>query len=172
MSYGFLEEIVKNKILIASAITVALVSAFLVKETLTAPKIDCVNVYVDYGVLNNGETSEACIRVEDGIDAMSAFNMHSVAIQGTDKYGLQIVCRVNSFPNGVDAIPVKDNEGYVERCTDMPAQFAYWALLVKRGSGSTAVWGWSDKGILDLDLDAGDSVALVFTVNDEVKWPE
>jgi hypothetical protein len=172
MCFGYQEQTVKNKILIASAITVALVSAFLVKETLTAPKIDCVNVYVDYGVLNNGETSEACIRAEDGVDAMTIFNMHSLAIHGTDKYGLQIVCRVNSFPNGVDAIPVEGHEDYVEKCTDMPAQFAYWALLVKRGSGSTAVWGWSDKGILDLDLDAGDSVALVFTVNDEVKWPE
>lgn len=162
----------KNKILIASAITVALVSFFLVKETVTAPKINCVNVYVDYGVLNNGETSKTCIEVDGGIDAMSAFNMHSLAILGTDKYGLQIVCRVNSFPSGVDAIPVEGHKEYVERCTDMPAQFAYWALLVKRGASSTSVWGWSDKGILDLDLDAGDSVALVFTVNDEVKWPE
>jgi len=163
---------VKNKLLIATVITVAIVSAFLVKSQFDAPKIDCVNVYVDYGVLNNGETSEACIKVEDSINAMSVFNMHSVAILGTDKYGLQIVCRVNSFPNGVDSIPVKDHEDYVEKCTDMPAQFAYWALLVKRGTSSTSVWGWSDKGILDLDLNAGDSVALVFTVNDEVKWPE
>ena len=172
MSYGFQVLTVKNKILIASAITVALVSIFLVKENMTAPKIDCVNAYVDYGILNSGKTSEACIKAEDGIDAMTIFNAHSLAILGTDKYGLQIVCRVNSFPNGVDAIPVEGHDGYVERCTDMPAQFAYWALLVKRGNASTSVWGWSDKGIQDLKLNAGDSVALVFTVNDEVKWPE
>lgn len=161
----------KNKILIASAITVAIVSVFLVKETVTAPKSDCVNVYVDYGILNNGKTSEACIKAEDGVDAMTVFNSHSIAVLGTDKYGLQIACRVNSFPNGTDAIPVEGHEGYVEKCTDMPAQFAYWALLVKRGTGSTSVWGWSDKGILDLTLNKGDSVALVFTVNDEVAWP-
>ena len=162
----------KNKILIATGITVAIASMFLVKSQLDAPKVDCVNVYVDYGVLNNGKTSNECVKVEDGIDAMSAFNMHSIAILGTDKYGLQIVCRVNSFPNGVDALPVKGHDDYVEKCTDMPAQFAYWALLVKRGTSSTSVWGWSNKGVLDLDLNAGDSVALVFTVNDEVKWPE
>jgi hypothetical protein len=116
--------------------------------------------------------STKCVEVSGQVSGLEVLDKAGLSIEGTGKYGLQIVCRVNSFPNGVDAIPVKDNEGYVERCTDMPAQFAYWALLVKRGSGSTAVWGWSDKGILDLDLDAGDSVALVFTVNDEVKWPE
>lgn len=161
----------KNKILIATGITVAIVSIFFVRIQIDAPKSNCVNMYVDYGVLNNGKTAENCITVDGEVDAMTIANASGLAILGTNKYGLQIVCRVNSFPNGVDAIPAKDHKGYVEKCTDMPAEFAYWALLVKRGTSSVAQWGWSDKGIQDLKLKAGDSVALVFTINDKVKWP-
>lgn len=161
----------KNKILLASGITLTLILAFVAKAIISAPKSDCVNVYVDYGVLNQGATSENCIPVEDSTNAMSAFNFDALAILGTEKYGLDIVCRVNSFPNGVDAIPVKGRKGYVEKCKDMPADFAYWAVLVKRGTSSLAQWGWADKGAQELILKAGDSVALVFTTNGDVKWP-
>jgi len=162
---------VKNKILIASCITLVLATAFVAKAILSAPKSDCVNVYVDYGVLNNGLTATNCVHVEDSVSGMTAVNVSSLAILGTDRYGLQIACRVNSFPNGVDPIPVEGHEGYVEKCTDMPAQFAYWALLVKRGDSPVSQWGWSNVGLQDLNLAVGDSVALVFTVNDKVRWP-
>jgi len=161
----------KNKIILASGITLTLVCAFVAKAIISAPKSDCVNVYVDYGVLNHGAKSETCVPVKNKLDAMTILNMDSIAIIGTQKYGTQIACRVNSFPDAITPIPVKGHKGYVEKCTDMPAEFAYWALLVKRGTSSISQWGWSDKGVQDLQLNAGDSVALVFTINDKVKWP-
>ena len=161
----------KNKILIASGITLTIVCAFIAKAIISAPKSDCVNVYVDYGALNKGSVSENCIPVKNTLNAMTVLNLNGIAITGTDKYGTQIACRVNSFPNAATPIRAKGHKPYLEKCTDMPASFAYWALLVKRGTSSVAQWGWSDKGVQDLQLNAGDSLALVFTINDKVKWP-
>lgn len=161
----------KKKILIATGITAAIVAMFIVKAEISAPKSDCVTVYVDYGVLNKGAASETCVSAKDTLNAMTVFNTAGYAIIGTDKYGTQIACRVNGFPDAVTPIKAKGHSSYLEKCTDMPAAYAYWALLVKRGTSSISQWGWADKGVQDLKLKAGDSVALVFTINDKVRWP-
>jgi hypothetical protein len=51
----------------------------------------------------------------------------------------------------------------------MPAAFAYWAVIVKKGA---LPWGWADTGIDQVKLETGDSLGLVFVDNENVKFPE
>lgn len=158
----------KSKNLIALSAVALLVASAWVWTSATNSKKDCVTSYVDYGVLNPGTVITKCIAVDSEIDAMTILNASGLAILGTDKYGLQVVCRVNSLPSGAAPIGIKGHEDYVETCKDMPAEFAYWAILVRDGSGP---WGWAQTGLLDIKLQPGDSVALVFADNENVKFP-
>jgi hypothetical protein len=158
MSYGSLEETVKNKILIATGITAAVLAGLWVNTEVSTPKAGCVNLIVDYGDLPTKETPiDSCISVGTG-NALDLVKSIGIKIDGTDKYGDQIVCLVNGLPEKAD-------------CSDMPPQDAYWAILVRR-PGVVSEWGWADKGISDLEVKAGDSLALTFTVNDEIRWPQ
>jgi hypothetical protein len=158
----------KNKNLIALLAVASLVAVSWVWTTTTNPKADCVTVYVDYGVLKNQTTDTQCIAVDGPIRGMDALNAAGLAILGTEKYGLDIVCRVNSLPSGASAIGIKGHENYIETCKDMPAEFAYWAILVRDGSNP---WGWSQTGLSEIKLDAGDSIGLVFSDNENVEFP-
>lgn len=128
---------------------------------------NCVTVIVDFQSLKNEKISQ-CVAVGSEIDAMTAFNLAGYAIYGTDKYGLAIVCRVNALPNAVDPIVSKDQNTYVEKCTDMPAKFAYWALLIRTPKED---WKFAEVGILDLDVKPGEQLALVFSVDEKLELP-
>jgi hypothetical protein len=128
-----------------------------------------VSVYVDYGVLDSGATSTKCIPVASEINGLEVLTRAGLSVEGTGKYGLQVVCRVNSMPSATRPIGVKDHEDYVETCAEMPAAFAYWAVIVKRGA---LPWGWADTGVDQVTLEAGDAVGLVFAENENVRFPE
>jgi len=165
MSYGFQVLTVKNKLLIATGITAAVLAGLWVNKEVSTPnssselsEVGCVNLIVDYGDLPTEETPiNSCISVGNG-NALDLVKSIGIKIDGTDKYGDQIVCLVNGLPDKAD-------------CSDMPPQDAYWAILVRR-PGVISEWGWADKGISDLEVKAGDSLALTFTVNNEVRWPQ
>jgi hypothetical protein len=59
-----------------------------------------------------------------------------------------VICRV-------DDQPAPD----VESCDTLPAD-AYWALWVKDADGE---WGYAEEGVATLQLEAGQSVGLVYT---------
>ena len=158
----------KSKNVIALLAVASVVSASWLWTANTNKKSDCVTVYVDYGVLDNQKTDTRCIPVSGPIRGMDALNAAGLAILGTDKYGLDIVCRVNSLPNGAGPIGIKGHEDYVETCNEMPAEFAYWAILVRDGS---APWGWAQTGLSEIKVDAGDSIGLVFADNENVEFP-
>ena len=135
----------------------------------TAPNKECVTVYVDYGVLDSNAKSSKCIPVDGTTGGLEILKEAGLSVEGTGKYGLQIACRVNSLPSATKPIGIKDHEDYVETCAEMPAAFAYWAVIVKKGS---LPWGWAETGIDKVNLKAGDSVGLVFADNENVKFPE
>lgn len=168
MSYGFLEETVKNKNL-SIIITAGLVLGGVGFAIATQPNKECVTVYVDYGVLDNNSTSSKCIPVTGKANGLELLADADLAIDGTGKYGSQIVCRVNSLPSSIQPIGIEGHEDYVETCAEMPAAFAYWAVLVKDG---TLPWGWASTGIDQVTLEAGDSIGLVFFENDNQRFPE
>jgi hypothetical protein len=159
MCFGFRVLIVKSKLLIATGITAAVLAGLWVNTQVSTPKTGCVNLVVDYGDLPTEETAiDSCVSLSDGDSALDLVKSIGLKITGTDKYGDQIVCLVNGLPKKAD-------------CSDMPPEDAYWAILVRR-PGAVSEWGWADKGISDLKLNAGDSLGLVFTVDGEVRWPE
>lgn len=129
----------------------------------------CVGVYVDYGVLDSNAVSTKCVPISGQTNGLEVLTRAGLSIEGTGKYGLQIVCRVNSMPSATRPIGIKDREDYVETCAEMPASFAYWAVIVKKGA---LPWGWADTGIDKVMLKDGDSVGLVFANNENVKFPE
>ena len=137
----------------------------------------CINVYVDFGVLDNNSKIIECVPANGEQKALSILSQAGIIVSGTEKYGNQIVCRVNNLPSSSQPIGIKEHESYVEKCKDMPAEFAYWALLVRFKSAvpdklnPTGGWGWSQVGAADLKLNPGDSIGLVFSENENVAFP-
>jgi hypothetical protein len=129
----------------------------------------CVVVHVDYGVLDQEAKFSKCVAVTNKTNALDVLKNAGITVEGTGKYGAQIACRVNSLPSSTKPVNVKDHEDYVETCSDMPAAFAYWAVLVKKG---TLPWGWAETGVDQVKLSAGDSLGLVFADNDKIRWPK
>lgn len=122
---------------------------------------NCVNLYVSYG----SETAKVldCIPASSTTNALDLLSKANFVIEGTQKYGSAVVCRVNNFP---------DNS--VEKCITMPPSNAYWAVLIKKKQlipFPPAEWGWAQKGINELYLEPGESLGLVFAENGEVKFP-
>lgn len=149
----------KNKLLIATGLTAVFIAACLVVANKSTPKLDCVSVTVDFkSILATSVPSSTCVSISGEQSALDVVTEAGYKITGTDKYGNQIVCLVNEYPKKAD-------------CSDMPPENAYWAVLVKR-PGVVSEWGWADKGIADLQLETGDSVALVYTVDGKVRWPK
>lgn len=158
----------RNKnISILISIGIILTGSFFIASN-TANK-QCVGVYVDYGVLDSDAVSTKCVPISGQTNGLEVLTRAGLSIEGTGKYGLQIVCRVNSLPSATRPIGIKDHEDYVETCAEMPAAFAYWAVIVKKGA---LPWGWADTGIDKVTLNDGDSVGLVFADNENVKFPE
>ena len=82
------------------------------------------------------------------------------------------------LPSASEPIGIKGHEDYIESCKDMPAEFAYWAVLEKRKQALpnpadlNAKWAWAQVGVAELALKPGDSLAFVFADNGNVKFPE
>lgn len=142
----------------------AIVFSFVAITTVVNRSHDCVNVYVDYGSLDKNKKTEVCIETVGKISALKVLESADIKIDGTDKYGLQVVCRVNNMPDASR-----------ESCAVMPPEDAYWAVIVK-GKGlpmdPAKEWGWAKTGISEVYLEPGESLGLVFTENGEMKWPD
>jgi hypothetical protein len=133
---------------------------------------DCagVSVIVDTGDLELAEDASvsACVEADGPIIAADALRTAGVETEGTAQYGDQVVCRVNGVPAQDLAIPAPDGSEYHESCESMPAAFAYWALWQKPAGGE---WGYAQEGLSTLELQPGDSIELLFTLNDEPAAP-
>jgi len=140
---------------------------------------NCVNVVIDYGVLDTqNEPYEKCLATDVEITALELMKSENFKLEGTDKYGDAIVCRLNNLPSANEPIGIKGHEDYIESCKDMPAEFAYWAVLEKRKQALpnpadlNAKWAWAQVGVAEFALKPGDSLAFVFADNGNVKFPE
>lgn len=123
----------------------------------------CVTVYVDYGSLDNNKKLAECIEVFGSTNASDIMNKSGIILEGTARWGDEVVCRVNGLPDATR-----------ENCDDMPPENAYWAVIVKPKASATNLfpkWGWAQTGINDVYLSAGDSVGLVFSEDGKLRWP-
>ena len=150
-----------KKILLFTITTVLVFGGFLF---INKKDNDCVNLYIDYGMLDNKTKLTKCIDVPSKIIALDFLNKANLEIEGTKKYGLAVVCRVNGLPNST-----------IESCEDMPSEKAYWAIIIKEKQVlpfPTKEWGWGQLAINQQYLSPGDSLGLVWTgPKGELRFP-
>ena len=127
-----------------------------------------VTVVVDASALEGGSTDAWCVATDETIIAADAFSIAAVQTEGTEEYGDQVVCRVNGLPTEDQALPAEDGTDYFETCESMPAAFAYWSLWVQPAGGE---WGFAMEGAATQQLEPGDAVELLFTLNGEPAEP-
>lgn len=142
---------------VKAILAVVLLTGSLAVFEATSDK-DCINLYVDYGNLEKSTFNE-CIKSTSDIKAIDLLVNNNFTLQGTDKYGTAVLCRLNGLP--------KEDE-----CKDMPSEKAYWAILEKRDQILFEDYVWAQVGIDQLILSPGDSLALVFATDGTVNFPE
>ncbi|MRG59835.1 hypothetical protein GE115_08135 [Agromyces sp. CFH 90414] len=134
---------------------------------------DCagVAVIVDTGDLDAASAAEveACIEADGPVIAADVLAEAGVETEGTVEWGDQVVCRVNGEPAESTTIVAADGTEYHETCESMPAAFAYWALWHRPVGGE---WGYAQEGLATLELQPGDAIELLFTLNDAPASPD
>ena len=160
----------KNKLITAFLVLSVAFSGAAFITVINSPKVqsNCVTFIIDYQSLKDTPKTTQCIETAKKINALDVAKQAGTNLVGTAKYGSNIVCRVNGLPDNVHPIKSAKHKNYVEKCADMPAEFGYWAVLVKT---PTKDWGWATVGIADLNLNPGDSLALVFSVDGKLAMP-
>ena len=145
----------------------------------TQTRANCVTVLIDYGSLDSSNADfEKCLPVTGEITALELMQNANFKLEGTNKYGNNVVCRLNNLPKPNQAIGVKGHEDYIEECKEMPAAFAYWAVLEKRWQiipnpfDLNGKWAWAQVGVAELAMKQGDGLAFVFVTNGDVKFPD
>ena len=137
--------------------------AFIGLQGISKADSNCINLYVDYGSLENETKLTKCIESSNKIIALDVLRKANLEIEGTKKYGLGVVCRVNGFPNSK-----------VESCEEMPPANAYWAIIIKEKQVipfPRKEWGWGQLAIDQQYLNPGDSIGLVWADNGKVVFP-
>jgi hypothetical protein len=127
-----------------------------------------VTIVVDGSALEGSTVEEFCVTTDEAIGAADALSIAAVQTEGTEEYGDQVVCRVNGAPAEDLALTAEDGSEYFETCASMPAAFAYWSLWVQPAGGE---WAYAEEGLSTLQLEPGESIALLFTLNGEPAAP-
>ncbi len=141
----------------------------------TAPFVDgsCsgdegVTVVVDAASLEDSPESTVCVLSEETIGAADALELAGITTEGTTEYPDMVVCRVDGIPAEDTALTADDGTVVHEKCESMPAAFAYWSLWVKPAGGE---WEYAQEGLSTLQLEPGESFALLFSLNGEPASP-
>lgn len=121
-----------------------------------------VSVVVDFGGLG-APGVRGCAEVESGetMTALDAVLAAGVSVEGTAQWGTAFVCRVDGRPGAEEDIALPDGQTLRESCARTPSQRAYWSLW--HADAEASAWRYATTGAGDLDLGAGNVVALVFT---------
>lgn len=127
-----------------------------------------VTVVIDSGDLDETVDRTTCVVTDEPIGAADALAVAAVVVEGTTEYPDQIVCRVDGVPSADTELTAADGTVVTESCESMPPAFAYWSLWVKPAAGE---WGYAEEGLSTLQLEPGDSLELLFVLNDEPAAP-
>lgn len=123
-----------------------------------------VTVIVDTGDLEitDDPSGTVCVDTAEtilGVDAVAEAGFTTV---GTETYPDDVICRVDGVPSEDTELTGDDGAAYHETCADMPPAAAYWGLWVKPAGGE---WDYAQTGLSALELNPGDSVQLLFTID-------
>ncbi|MFT4260399.1 hypothetical protein [Microbacterium sp.] len=129
-----------------------------------------VTVVIDTGDLEvtDDPSDEVCVETEETILGTDAIAAAGFTTEGTATYPEDVVCRVDGVPSAETELTGDDGAPYHEACANMPPAAAYWGLWVKPVGG---VWDYAQTSLPTLQLNPGDSVQLLFTVNGEPAAP-
>jgi hypothetical protein len=111
--------------------------------------------------------TSVCVPVDGPTLASKVLEDAKVKTEGTAAYPKELVCRVNGVPAADFDIAHKGGT-YREDCSKMPAAFAYWALWVRPAAGA---WAYAQEGLGTLKVSPGESLELLFTVDDAPSAP-
>jgi hypothetical protein len=166
----------KNIVAKIAVVSAILAGGLWVASPAIAPD-NCVHIYIDYGVLDNDAKVKKCVSANREMTAVDVFNYAGIDVEGTEKYGNAVVCRVDGKPAADLPINIEGHETYVETCADMPPAFGYWAVFVKPYKNVNVPldfatgWKWAETGADQVMLSPGDTIGLVFTANEENRFP-
>lgn len=133
-------------------------------STASAESCAGVTVVVDTGDLDVSDdpSSSVCVDTDGTILGTDAVSEAGFTTVGTTTYPDDVICRVNGVPAEDTELTGDDGAAYHETCADMPPAAAYWGLWVKPAGGT---WDYAQTGLSALELNPGDSVELLFTLN-------
>jgi hypothetical protein len=128
-----------------------------------------VKLIVDSGALKQAAAdTSVCVPVDAATPAAKVLDDAKVKTVGTTQYPTELVCRVNGVPAADLEITHKGGT-YKEECAGMPAAFAYWSLWVKPATGD---WAYAQEGLATLQVNPGESLELLYTVDGEPAAPK
>ncbi|MEO5316102.1 hypothetical protein PV772_18640 [Pseudarthrobacter sp. CC12] len=126
-----------------------------------------VKVIVDSGALKQSAAdSSTCVSVDGPTVASDVLGKANVKIQGTAKYPTSFACRVNGVPAA--DFDIKHKGGTTREACDDTNTVSYWALWVKPADGT---WAYAQEGLDSLKLSPGESLELLYTVDNEPAAP-
>lgn len=133
--------------------------------------VEGVSVYINGGNLDGAADIEraACIFTDEPLGAADALDTLGVTLEGTEQYGDDVICRVGGLPSATEPVGSTEDPAYVEACAAMPAAFAYWSLWQKAAGGT---WDYAQEGVSTLQLQPGDSIELLFTLDGAPASPD
>ncbi len=126
-----------------------------------------VKVIVDSGALKQSAAdTSTCVSVDGPTVASAVLSKADVKIEGTAKYPTSFACRVNGVPAA--DFDIKRKGGTAREACDDKNTVSYWALWVKPAAGT---WAYAQEGLDSLNLNPGESLELLYTVDNEPAAP-
>ena len=126
-----------------------------------------VKVIVDSGSLDQAAAdTSVCVDANGATLASDVLGKAGVKIEGTAKYPASFACRVNGVPAA--DFDIKHKGGTTREACDDKNTVSYWALWVKPAAGA---WGYAQEGLDSLKLNPGESLELLYTVDNEPAAP-
>ena len=126
-----------------------------------------VKVIVDSGALEQSAAdTSACVSVDGPTVAAKVLEQAKIKTEGTAKYPTSFACRVNGVPAA--DFDIKHKGGTTREACDDKNTVSYWALWVKTAAGT---WAYAQEGLDSLKLNPGESLELLYTVDNEPAAP-
>ncbi|NUS35545.1 MAG: hypothetical protein HOQ04_03620 [Pseudarthrobacter sp.] len=126
-----------------------------------------VKVIVDSGSLKQSAAdTSTCVPADGPTLASDVLGKAHVKIEGTAKYPTSFACRVNGVPAA--DFDIKHKGGTTREACDDKNTVSYWALWVKPAAGT---WAYAQEGLDSLKLSPGESLELLYTVDNEPAAP-
>ncbi|KIC65276.1 hypothetical protein [Pseudarthrobacter phenanthrenivorans] len=126
-----------------------------------------VKVIVDSGALKQSAAdTSTCVSVDGPTVASKVLEEAKIKTEGTAKYPTSFACRVNGVPAA--DFDIKHKGGTTREACDDKNTVSYWALWVKPAAGT---WAYAQEGLDSLKLNPGESLELLYTVDNEPAAP-